>query len=514
MPLLDHLRVSLENAAMILAVDVGTSSVKAGLFDLGGAMVAREEVPIALRSSAAAEGYEIDPALWLKAFKWLAGRLAASRSGRIRSVVLSGNGPTLVAADQAGRALHPAITWMDARGAEKAARLLAAGSKYQARRRAAGDRATREKGVPGVDPSFYLAKAHWLADRKPGVYERTRWFLPCPEYVAFALTGEAAAVLPAAGFRRLMWSEEAIGALGLDPGRFPPFAELGAEVGRIGSPRAEESGLEAGTPVRLAGPDFLMSLLGTATLQPGDTCDRAGSSEGINRCSEAACGDRRLITLPHVAEGLFNVSGLISTSGKAQDWFINLMGSNREQYYESIRTVPAGSRNLLFLPSLAGERAPLWNPEARGVFAGLTLSHGMAELGRAVAESVGYAMRYILEIMGENGIPVGEMRVAGNLARNEVLNQIKADITGRRLLVPRETDAELLGDACVGLAASGVFGSAVEAARTCVRIEREYLPRSERGALYTRMFGLYKELYERLEPSFSATAAWRRGDAG
>ena len=499
---------------MILSVDVGTSSVKAGLFDVHGAMVDRDAVSIALRPSATGEIYEIDPALWLEAFGRLTGRFAAERRGQIRSVVISGNGPTLVAVDEGGKALYPAITWMDGRGAEEAARLLGAALKDQAQGRAAQEGAPQEGAVSAVDPSFYLAKAYWLADREPGVYERTRWFLPCPEYIGFALTGEAAAVLPSPGFRRLMWNEEAIHALGLDAGRFPPFVGLGAEVGRIGSSRAEETGLEPGTPVRLAGPDFLMSLLGTATLRPGDTCDRAGSSEGINTCSETPCGDRRLISLPHVADRLFNVSGLISTSGKAQDWFVNLAGWRHDEYYESIRGVPAGSRKLLFLPCLTGERAPLWNPEARGVFAGLTLSHGVAEMGRAVAESTGYAMRHILEIMDENGMPVREMRVAGNLARNAVLNQIKADITGCRLLVPRETDAELVGDACVGLAAAGLFASAAEAAHTCVRVDREYLPRREHGALYARMFGLYKELYERLKPTFSAVAAWKRGGTG
>jgi xylulokinase len=483
---------------MVLSLDIGTSSVKAGLFDMEGSLLDRRGSDIALLSSSEHTGYEVDPAQWMAAIKILVPSMLAGRKEKLKSIVISGNGPTLVAVDAKGGVLHPAVLWLDSRGNVEASRLL------------------RGRDLD-VDPSFYLAKAYWLSRRLQRLGEGIRFFLPCPEYIAFALTGRAVSVLPSPSFRRLMWNDEAIDRLGMEPEWFPPWVPLGAEVGRADAARSEDLGIDPGVPIRLAGPDFLMSLLGTATLEPGKSCDRSGSSEGINTCSENVCRDPRLISLPHLTEGFTNVSGLVSTSGKALEWFSKVVGNRKGDYrtlYQDMKNTEAGARRLLFLPYLAGERAPLWNPDARGNFVGLTLSHGRKEMARAVAEGIGFAIRQILDVMGENGYRISEMTVAGNLANNPVLNQIKADITGCRMLVPAAADAELVGDACVGLIEEGVFADAREAAAHCVSIQHEYVPNDRSAELYADMYRLYRETYESLEECFSHLAPLRNPEEG
>ena len=494
---------------MILSLDIGTSSLKAGLFDMKGCLLEKRgsRIPFLPDISPPDAGYEIDPAEWMAAVKKLVPSLLAGRKETLSSIVISGNGPTLVAVGEKGEALRPAILWLDQRGNAEASRRL------------------QGLDLP-VNPSFYLAKAYWLSQHLQSHSQKVCTFLPCPEYVAFALTGRPAAVLPAPSFRGLMWCDEAIERLGMDPRWFPPLIPLGAVIGRTEASRIAGMGLEPGIPVRLAGPDFLMSLLGTATLEPGMSCDRSGSSEGINVCVDGLCRDPRLICLPHLVEGFTNVSGLVSTSGKALDWFAGIAGY-RDQgssergnpdrdyrpLYDDIQDAEPGARKLIFLPHLAGERAPLWNADARGNFVGLTLSHGRKEMARAVAEGIGFSMRHILEVMRENGYPVPEMTVAGNLAENPVLNQIKADLTGRRILVPAVSDAELVGGACVALVGEGIFADIKEAASACVSIRRVYDPDQRHAKLYDDLYGVYREAYRELEKSFAAIASLKKNGA-
>jgi xylulokinase len=275
-------------------------------------------------------------------------------------------------------------------------------------------------------------------------------------------------------------------------------------MGKLRKDAAETLHLQQGIPVVAGGPDYLMSLLGTGVIAPGMTCDRAGTSEGINYCSETPARDSRLLCLPHIIGEYHNISGVISTTGKALEWLGSVFnyGNDYKGLFEDVEKSEPGAKGLIFLPYLAGERSPIWDPNARGVFSGLSIRHKRADLARAVAESIGFAIRDVLEVMAENGYQCGEMRVAGSQSKISVLNQIKSNVTDRRILVPKVADSELVGAACIGFAAVGEFGSFEEASSTCVRIEREFEPDPGQRSRYTEMFSLYRELYSRLKVFF------------
>ncbi len=214
----------------------------------------------------------------------------------------------------------------------------------------------------------------------------------------------------------------------------------------------------------------------------------------------------------HVAEGCWNVSGFISTSGKALEWFLKASGGSAagyERLFEDIAEVPAGADRLLFLPYLAGERAPIWDPDARGAFIGLTLNHGAREMGRAVVESVAYAVRDVIEVMEEAGASVRELRITGRPSRSAVWNQIKADVTGRRILVPAAGDPDLAGDACLALYGLGEFASIAAAADSIAKMGAAFEPDPAATRVYDELFALYRDAYRGLRPVFAALA--RRG---
>jgi xylulokinase len=471
---------------MLLAFDVGTTQLKGGLFDRAGRLAARAEAPLALISHPDPLWHESDTRAWVAGLSHVAAALGVAGAGQIDAVVVSGNGPTLVPVAADGTPLAPAMTWMDRRGVEEA-RIVAEAS-----------------GAP-TDPTFYLPKALWIFRNRPRLYEQVRWFFSCPEYLAYVLTGIPSMFLPTPQYTRYMWDEPLIAALGMDPGRFPPFVPSGRILGPVSPAGEAATGIPAGTPVVSGGPDFIVSLLGTATVAPGRACIRAGTSEGINLCSRTPVSDRRLLCVSHVVEGCWNVSGMISTSGKALEWFrgaVGRPGGSWESLFAEIEAVPAGADRLLFLPYLAGERAPLWDPRARGAFIGLTLNHGRAEMLRAVAESVGFAIRDVVEVMEELGLSVQDLRITGRPARSRVWNQIRADITGRRILVPEAEDSDLAGDVCLALAALGEYGSAAEASEAIVRIGSVCEPVAERTRLYDELFALYRESYRGLKAVF------------
>ena len=471
---------------MILAVDVGTTQLKAGLFDRGGRLAARTEAPLALIPHPDPLWHEADAGTWIAGLARAAKELSVASAGPIEAVVVSGNGPTLVPVGADGAPLAPAMTWMDRRGVEEA-RIVA-----------------EHRGAP-TDPTFSLPKALWIFRNRPRLYEQVRWFFSCPEYLAFVLTGIPSTFLPTPEYTRYYWEASTIAALGMDPGKFPPFVASGRILGAVTPAGQAATGIPAGVPVVTGGPDFIVSLLGTATVVPGRACIRAGTSEGINLCSRTPISDRRLLCVSHVTPGCWNVSGMISTSGKALEWCRATLGRGEESWdgvFAGIERIPAGADRLLFLPYLAGERAPLWDPRARGAFVGLTLNHGSDAMLRAVAESVGFAIRDVVAVMEELGLAVQDLRITGRPARNRAWNQMRADITGRRILVPEAEDSDLAGDVCLALAGLGVHASPVEAAEAIVRIGSVFEPRVERTRVYDELFALYRESYRGLRAVF------------
>ncbi len=470
---------------MILAIDIGTTVLKAALLGEAGRIVS-----LAVRrlcSSVPSPGHhEADPDEWMSAIASVSTELLSRVSETPRALVVSGNGPTLVPVDIGGSFLKPVMSWMDRRGTVQSDR-IASVNDFR------------------IDPSFYLPKALWISDNLPEVYDKTAWFLSCPESVVFRLTGEAVTILPGLHFEKYFWSPELIRRLGLDKSKFPDFVKPGHITGRITAKGASESNLPQGIPVISAGPDFVVSLLGTGAVYPGRACDRCGTSEGINLCTEKYITDPRLMGYGHVIEPWFNVSGIISTSGKALEWIKQTAfetDSGIEAVVREAESSTAGAGRLVFLPYLSGERAPHWDPFARGAFIGLGLQHRRGDLVRAVLESTGFAIRDVISVMEENDSVVEELRITGRPAVNPMWNQIKADISGRRLLVPESFESELLGDLAVALKALGETDNLAETADRIVRITGEYIPDSGKRQLYDDLFGIYRESYTSLKDIF------------
>ena len=207
----------------------------------------------------------------------------------------------------------------------------------------------------------------------------------------------------------------------------------------------------------------------------------------------------------------------MNATGKALDWLRDdVFGSPEstgELLAEAAAVVP-GADGLVFLPYLAGERSPIWDPSARGAFVGLTLRHGRAHLVRAVLEAADLALRHVAAPIVAAGIPVRELRVSGGLAREPELNRIKADATGFRVAVPAIVETALVGSAIAAGVGTGAFADLAEGARAVVRIDARIEPDPDRREVYDRLFATYVDLYPALRSSFGRLAALDPGAPG
>ena len=470
---------------MILVYDIGTSVLKAALLEDDAVLKGMETRRFEFSKNAAPGHFEADTEAWVSAFadatRTLLSKYTSGAAAVPDAVVISGNGPTLVPVSL-GRLLEPAMYWMDRRAVKESEEI----NKFQ---------------EFYIDPGFYLPKALWIAGNRPDIYKQADYFLSCPESMVYLLTGVPVTVLPGARFEKYFWSNELLESLGLDKSKFPEFRKPGFTAGAVTSAASKTFGLPQGIPVIAGGPDFLVSQLGAAAVSPGRACDRAGTSEGINLCTEHYIPDTRLMSYGHVAEPWFNVSGIISTSGKSLEWAKGILGG--KSVTGSLRERPS---KLIFLPYLAGERAPHWDPAARGSFIGLGLETTREQMMTAVMESVGFAIRDVLEVMAENGAECDELRITGGPARNELWNRIKADVSGKRILVPEASEPELTGCLVFAVKELGMYSSLAEAADRLVRIKKVYEPDMSKYNEYTEMFRLYRQSYQALKSVYKGLA--------
>ena len=455
------------NRNLTLVADIGTSAMKGGLVTTSGDLVAVHRV--VYRDKCHYDEQTWNPEVWIESLREIVASVGGWQS--LSSVAISGHGPTLVPLDAQGKSLFYTLMWLDGRQQKREG-----------------------------SPSFFLPKIAWFQQNHPELYERTQYFLSCPEYVNWFLTGRAATITPSSEFEPYIWSADDCRTYGVDKSKLPPFIGLSETVGKVRPEAARFLGLPEGIPVVASGSDFLAALLGSGTVKPGRTCDRAGTSEGINFCSDLPRGTPHLRTLPHVISGLYNVSGILSSSGRVFEWMRHITGQNQRSYHEilqDIENIPLTRSKPIFIPSMDRENFEF----DRGGLLELHPTHSREDLGRAVVEAIGFGVRGVLENLAASGCQVTELRVTGGQARNVLWNQLKADITGVEVQVPEIEDAELLGSALCALVNQGHYANLIEAAEDLVRIRAVYSPRMDRWKRYTELYQEAQAYERRLELS-------------
>jgi xylulokinase len=499
---------------VFLAIDVGTQSIRAGLLDIDGQLLAAEAEPMELAVPQAGWA-EQNPEDWWAAVRRVV-RAVVERAGpeaQVQSIGVCGHmhGTTMLAED--GSLLTDAVQlWCDKRAAAIADEVAA--------RQPSSELLALGANVPS--PAWSGLKMAWVKRYQPELYARTWRFLTPKDYINYRLTGEAATDRSEASGSLLMdattldWSPTLAEALGVDLAKLPPIVPGAQIIGRVGAEAARATGLRTGTPVVAGAGDMLCLLLGMGVTRPGTACDITGSSSIICFYVDEPVRDPRLMNLHGAGPGWI-AFGILDSGGLSLKWWKDNFCepqvaaaqagdiSPYELLIDDAAQVPPGCEGLLFLPYLNGERT-LGSADSRGVFFGLHMRHGRAHMTRAVLEGLCFEMRQSLDIVREHGFPVREISTGGGGARSAHWSQIKADVYGLPVTTVASEEAGLTGAMILAAVGVGAYASEAEAAARLVRGHARFTPEPANAARYDALFPLFRSLHDGLQDRFKQAA--------
>lgn len=333
-----------------------------------------------------------------------------------------------------------------------------------------------------INPAWIGLKVRWHIDNEPDAYEKARWFLVPKDFINFRLTGVATAD-PSEASGSFLWdcerdaySQELADAVGVELEKFAAVHASHEVIGQVTKTAAELTGLREGTPVVAGGGDFPVSMLGFGIVGEGVTADVTGTSTLLAAHSKKPLVDPAIQNLRHVVDGWIPFT-ILDCGGLSMKWCKDLVEAicGREISYDELiemaSQAPPGSDGLLFYPYMLGERRRE-NTTSRGGYFGISLNHSSSHFVRAVMEGVALAMGKDVTIFRERGLNVERILSVGGGTRNELWNQIKADVTRSPLELSDEPEAGLKGAALLAAAGVGLIDHPVKTAierRTATR---------------------------------------------
>ena len=493
---------------LLLGIDIGTSSSKGVLTRPDGQLVAqavREHDTSSPRPGWAEHDAET---VWWRDFTELAAELTAGapRGETLAGVGVSGIGPCLLPVDGDGTPLRPAILYgVDTRSGDQIAEQTERYGEDEIMRRCGSALTSQALG-----PKFA-----WIRQREPEVYGRMRRWYMASSFLVHRLTGayvldhhSASQCDPLYDLRGRRWIEEWCEetAPGLE---WPQLVWPAQVVGEVTAAAAGATGIPAGTPVVAGTIDAWAESAAVGATGTGDLMLMYGTTMFLVDVVGEPVPDPRLWSTAGVFEGTSCLAGGMATSGAVTSWLRDLTGTGYGTLTEEAGALPPGAEGLLMLPYFAGERSPLFDPDARGVVAGLTLRHGRAHLYRAALEATAFGVRHNLTAMREAGGDLRRIVAVGGGAR-ELWTQIVSDVTGLEQSVPRHTIGAAYGDAF--LAGVGTRLATREDITDWNPVESTVVPDTGRGRIYDELYGHYLALYTSTRETVHALAARQLAD--
>lgn len=490
--------------AYFLTVDGGTESLRARIYDEAGTCLGSKAV--AYETTFAPGRAEQNPSDWWSCFV-TASRAAIAGAeiapGEISAIAYATTSCTVVALDENGDALRPAIIWMDVRAGEEAEAVLAT-----------GDDALKLNGAGRgpVSAEWMIPKALWLRRNEPETFARAHRICEYQDYLTRKLTGQWAASLDNAGLRWHYrareggWPRGILKALGFEElqGKWPErVVAPGEVVGTLTAGAAEELGLSRDTVVVQGGADALIGMIGLGVHRPGQLAMITGSSHlqfGVTEAPIHAAGvwgSYADIVYP----GRYIVEGGQTSTGSIVNWLSRLAGGplDFDRLNAAAATLPPGAEGLIVQDHFQGNRTPHTDPASRGAIVGLTLAHGPEHVFRAIMEGIGFGTRTILEAFRDAGYSSDEMTVGGGATASKLWLQIHADTANIPVRVPAAADAPSTGAAVLAGVGAGVFATIDEGIAAMVKPGRTVEPDPRNVAAYEDIFGRYRALYPALK---------------
>lgn len=507
----------------LLGIDLGTSGTKTVLFDENGKAVASKtiEYPMYQPKNGWAEQ---DPDDWYNAAVNTVKQVVAESKVNpvdIKALSIAGQMHGLVMLDKEDKVLRKAILWCDSRTGEECDEITKAVGK---------NRLIEINANPALT-GFTAPKILWVRKHEKDIYDKCSCFLLPKDYVRFKLTGKKAIEISDASGTNLIdiknrvWSDEILKALDINSALLPEIIESSAVAGKITKEAAALTGLAEGTIVAGGAGDNAAAAIGTGVCRDGQAFVTLGTSGVVFAHTSKPSIDPlgRVHTFCAAVPNSWTAMSCTLAAGLSLRWmrdefyyYENKEESSKGNDVYDLMTseaakIPSGSDGLIYLPYLMGERSPVLDPEARGVFFGLSARHTKAHLTRAVLEGITLSQRHNLEVLHEMGICPSVLTACGGGGRSNVWRQMLADILKCEVDTIKSKEGPALGAAILAGVACGMFNSVEDGCSKFVsRGEDKAIPCDSETKRYDAIFALYGSLYPALRPSFAKLATLRK----
>lgn len=489
----------------IIALDLGTTSCRALLFALDGTVRATASRTYPLVTPR--PGWvEQEPEVLLGAADAVVAEVAqaAGAPDAILGISLCTYMHSLVAIDAGGSYLTNLITWADSRSASQVDWMRAQPGWMEL------------YGRTGCPPHtmYPLYKFLWMQQNRPDLMAQAARWASIKELLIQRWTGNWALDYNLAtgtgmlNMHTLQWDEEALALAGVRPDQLSPVVATTQTF-----PLTRElPGVALGTPVIAGAGDGVLSSLGSGAISDGIVAAMVGTSGALRSCvTEPTVDPQARVWCYYLDKNRWILGGSLNNGGIALRWLRDNLYPGTQEYdlpLSEAATVPLGAGSLLFLPYLTGERSPGFNARARGVWFGLGLEHGRPHMARSVLEAVAYRLYSVLGPLDELTGNVTEIRATGGFARSDFWLQICADVFGREVVAPAETEGSALGAFVLGAVALGIAPD-LTWVNQFIRIDRRFTPNPENHAAYDELFTIYQRVSAQLQSEFRALAAIR-----
>jgi Sugar (pentulose and hexulose) kinases len=493
----------------LVGTDIGTSGTKTIIMDTKGELISSDlqEYDVLTPRPLWAEQW---PDIWVDAVKRSirnakdkAGINAADVKGICISGLYGGSGIPL---DADMNPVRPCLIWMDKRADQQEKWVL----------EHIGAEKILQITHNGTNPYYGYTKILWIKDNEPENWAKTKLFLPPNAYAIYRLTGKIAVDYSSAGNiggifdeEKRVWSKEMLDAMGIPQSMMPErIVESSDIVGGLTAQAAEELGLGEGTPVCAGGVDCVVAALGLGVFEPGSYAAAIGTSMCAALVHEKPVNSRGLIEMPYVkdAKRLSYSFGGGTTAGAVVKWFRDNLAALEKQEEmaggknayaaldEQAEKIAPGSDGLIVLPYFMGERSPLWDTNAKGTIFGLSLSHTRAHVYKAFLEAVAYSLRQAMECCGEE---IDSILLAGGVTKSRMWRQIFADVTGKKIICPKNDVEANLGD--VMLAGVGTGLLTYSDMKDWQVLDQPILPDPQVHEQYNQYYRFYLSVYAHLK---------------
>jgi gluconokinase len=492
-----------------IGIDIGTGSTKAVAIDIFGEPLHATQASYPTLSPEATYS-EQDPELIWQAFVKSLQELISQFVERPKGIALSSAMHSVIPVSKKGAPLMNMITWADNRSAPVAKALLST---------ELGEKIYCETGTP-IHAMTPVCKIKWLADNEPDLFARTHKFISIKEFIWFKLfeTFEVDySIASATGLfdiKKLTWHADALEYCSLTTNQLSVPVEATHSRSKLSTSASNDLKMLDQTTFIIGGSDGCMANLGSFAVAPGIAALTIGTSGAIRVANAKPTLNFQAMTFNYLlTKDLFISGGPINNGGVVLKWYTEIFlekplktAADYDAVLLEIAKIRPGAEGLIFIPYLLGERAPVWDSDACGVFFGIRNFHTQAHFTRAVVEGVSMALYSIAAAMEFSGLSIEQIHVSGGFVHSEEWLQILADIFNRKICLINAEDASAVGAAYLGCKSLGLIKDYSDLKP---KQDATYQPDKKNHSVYKQLFAIYERLYKKLKSEMSDVAALR-----